>query len=86
MSIENVFRSVFVEIFNAFQNYAKEKVIPEMIESFAENGVEVDFETFDQFFEDIKTYPEIAKYIDVKKSTITVSKSKPKTETKTKRS
>jgi len=62
-------RGLNASIFNAFQNYVKNKVIPDMVTSFNDSGVEVDEETFEQFFKDIDTYPEIAKFISAKKQT-----------------
>lgn len=69
MSIENIFENITVGMFNTFQDCIKEKIIPEMIKSFNNNGYEIDKESFEQFFEDVEDYKEIAKYISVKDST-----------------
>ncbi len=90
-SIEIIFSSVVIEVFNAFQNYVKEKIFPEMTETFAENGVEVDNETFHQFFKDIDKLPQINKYVNKESSKVVTKKQssvgtilKQKTETKEK--
>lgn len=49
-SIENIFHDVSLTILNAFQNYLKQKVIPEMVDAFGENDVQVNPETFEEFF------------------------------------
>jgi hypothetical protein len=68
MSIESLFQDITVTILNAFQLYIKEKVIPEMIYTFKENDVEIDYESLNQFFRDIEKLPEIENSISVKKS------------------
>lgn len=60
--MKDILEKSVVKIFNTFQNYVAENVIPQIIESFDKSGYEIDENTFFQFFENIETFDEISKY------------------------
>lgn len=64
MSIKNVLEESVVNIFNAIQGHITDNVISKMISTFKENDVEIDYESFKQFFPDIENYEEIVKYFE----------------------
>ncbi len=70
MSLKSVLESTSVNIFNSFQKIVIDSIIPEMISTFNENGVEIDESSFRQFFPEIQDYSEISKYINVEVSNL----------------
>lgn len=64
MSLQNILERSTVNIFNVFQKYVAEQTIPKIIETFQENGVEIEENTLLQFFTDIENYNEIKKYFN----------------------
>jgi hypothetical protein len=62
--MENILEKTVVNIFNIIQKYVAENVIPEMIETFKQNEVEIDEDSLLQFFPDVKSYNEISKYFN----------------------
>lgn len=60
--LESLLEKSVVNIFNTFQKSVANEVIPKIIETFSENGVEIDESSLLQFFQDIANYEEISKY------------------------
>lgn len=85
MSVEDLFKNVSVCVLGALHNYLEDKIIPEMVETFRENGVEVDDNFFVQHFKDIDKLPEIRKCTSFEKSQIKYSREKKPVKTTSKK-
>ncbi len=83
MSLNSIFESTIVNIFNVMQTIISDEVIPKMINIFEENGASIDEDSLKQFFPNINEYSEISKYFsnnNITKKTINKIKAPTKKE------